>query len=60
MTVPSALPVRIRWTCPCGHRNRWEWERDGFEEIPCQVLDCEKCGRACPCEVAKIVYRVIP
>ncbi len=60
MTAPSARPVRIRWTCPCGHRNRWEWERDGFDTIPCGRMDCEKCGRAPRVEVDKVVYRVIP
>lgn len=57
--MPADRPVKIRWTCPCGHRNRWKWERDDFDLIPCSRMDCDECGRSPKVEVVKVVYRVV-
>lgn len=57
--MPADRPVRIRWTCPCGHRNRWEWERDGLTEVACSAMTCDGCGDEYRAEVAKVVYRVV-
>lgn len=50
--------VKIRWTCPCGHENRWRWTRDNCYDIDITAMICDVCNKEYRCEVRKVVYRV--
>ena len=53
--------VRIKWTCPCGHENRWKHDREETDwSPPMSALECESCGKESRARIKTYVYEVVP
>jgi len=57
--VSKDQTYKVRWKCPCGHKNKWVWWLDeNTPEIPLDTATCEGCDRTYAVELRTVKFRV--